>query len=310
MTLTSQPDYKAELKSLIYTALQSPGLLSPNDFNLARYSLNPQARNRLLDPDILALEDYLIDHSGLPNQDGNLALLHCFGDCVREICTDSHTSLQMGYQHMAWLLAWLNTHHLPSFFGEDPDSPLQVLQLAAAVGYGEWAAYYVQVDEGLERLFVMAVSPLWRVRAVAALGLQRMLRHSWERTLRRLQYQALIANSPEWLTILTAFHGAEGVLLGKHPERMVATLHLYHHALQFLGQHDPTPDQEESYTCLLEYCCHHLAAVVQVQPQLGLAQLAAWATWPYPEAKQVVRATLTHLEGWEQHVAWIEAQLT
>lgn len=304
-----QHDHKADLLVLIHAALRSSGLLSPNDFNLARYSLNPQARNRLLDPDILALEDFLIDHSGLPDQDSNLALLQCFGDCVYEICTSHQTSLQLGYQNMAWLLAWLNNHHLPSFFGEDPDSPLQVLQMAAALGYGEWAAYHHQVDEGLERLFAMAASPLWRVRAISALGLQRMLTHAWDRTMRRLQYQALIANSPEWLTMLTAFHGVESILLQNRPERMLATLNLYHHALQFIAHLDPTPEQEKDYTCLFDHCNLSLAPIVAVQPALGFAQLGVWANWPYPEVKQVVRSNLALLNGWTTHVAWVAEQL-
>jgi hypothetical protein len=167
------------LLPLVEAALHSPGLLPPNEFNLARYSPHPHARNRLLDPDVLALEDYLIDQVNLADMPTAWEVLHAFGDVVAQICWDETTPLQIGYQHMSWLLNWLNTHYLPSFFAEDPESPLQALSMAAALGIGEWAAANNQIEEGLESLLGMTNGSLWRVREAGVWGLRRLLIQAW-----------------------------------------------------------------------------------------------------------------------------------
>lgn len=305
----TMPSYKPDLYRLIEAALHSPGLMAPNEFNLARYSLHAQTRNQLLDPDVMALEDYLIDYSGLPEGSSNFQLLNAFGDVVHDICTSDITSLKIGYQYMAWLLAWLNTHHLPSFFGEDPDSPLQTLQMAAALGLGEWAAAYNQVEEGLERLFLLANSPLWRVRECSALGLERLMRWSWERTTRRLQYQCLIANIPEWHAILAAWRINPNSLLQGEARRQLDVLHLLQTGLHFMGELDAKHRNDPLCPALKTQFHHTLADVVRVNPALGFAQLGVWAHWDNTEVKEIIRLSLEDLGEWSEQVAHITACL-
>jgi len=295
--------YHQALLPLVEAALHSPGLLPPNEFQLARYSLNAQTRNRLLDPDICALEDYLIDHSGLPATPFDFALLGAFGDVVRGFCHDEGVSLQVGYQYMGWLLAWLNIHHPPSFFGEDPDSPLQILQIAAAVGMGEWAAAYNQIEGGLEHLLHVANSPLWRVRQSGALGLYRLLRAAWGRTMRRCHYHAMIANAREWQMLISAT--TPDLLIAQH--RVLDVLGLLNSALRFVGETETADlDALGDLNTVLHSA---LAAVVGVAPSLGFAQLGVWARWDYPEVKQIVRANLAQLGDFPAQVAQLEQQL-
>ena len=302
--------HQAALYSLVHAALQSPGLLPPNEFNLARYSLDPLVRNRLLDPDICALEDYLIDKCRIenPGDDADMDLLHTFGDVVYDVCNDVKTSLQIGYQHMGWLLAWLNAHHQPQFFEAEPDSPLQVLQLATSPGIGEWASAHNQIEEGMEQLLEMANSNLWRVRNASSLGLERMLMRRWDRTIRRYRYQAMIANASEWRAIIASWsHIAEDLLLDQ-PERILDVFELLQAALRFIMQRE-SDRKAEKRNQLIECLNSAIAVVVRIAPASGFAQMGYWALWDHKDVRAIIRANLIHLQDWSEEIAQIERQL-
>lgn len=290
--------YKAEVMSLTRMALQSPGLLPPNEFNLARYSLSQHTRNRLLDPDICALEDYLIDHSDLPGVESNLELLRAFGDVVYEICASENTPLQLGYKNMEWLLAWLNMHNPPSFFGEDPDSPLQMLQMSAAVGLGVWAAVFNQIQSGTTTLLDLSNSPLWRVRDTAAIGLNRMLWLAWEMTMRRLRFAAMQANAREWQAIAESL--SQPTLLEGDSYRVLEAIDLQQSGLRFLYR------MEGDQAALIDSLSRSIAAAVQTLPEVGFAQLRAWAAWPHERIKLVVRGSLASLNDWPDEIERID----
>jgi hypothetical protein len=287
------------LHQLVQAALHSPGLMPPNEINLARYSLNQQTRNRLLDPDIGALEDYLIDLCGLPEVDGSSALLHEFGDVVYQLCQDE--PLFLSYQNMAWLLAWLNIRHLPSFFGEDPDSPLQVLQMAAALGLGEWAALHLQIEEGVGQLLNSAESPLWRVREAAALGLARLLARQWTLTLRRFRQHCLMATPYQWRAMVGSVIVAEGV------DEVLDALALLQDSLHYLRRMDAARRERPDAEALGSLLNSLIAEVASKQPTLGLAQMEVWALWPDGGTKAILRANLPHLPP--EDAAKIEARL-
>jgi hypothetical protein len=293
--------YYEILQPLIQSALRSPGLLAPNEFNLARYSLNQHTRNRLLDPDICALEDYLIDHSALPGKESNLELLRAFGDVIYTICHHEEIPLQDSYKNMEWLLAWLNMHHPPAFFGEDPDSPLQMLQMAAAVGLGVWAGVFSQIQSGTGTLLELANSPLWRVRDTAAMGLHRMLSLSWETTLRRLRFHAMQANSLEWGAIISSI--SYPPLLEGQPFRVLDVLDLQQQALRFVSQ------SQEAHPLLREALSRCINVAVEALPSVGLAQLRAWAAWPHVGVKEIIRDSLAGLAHWSDEVDRIAQQL-
>ncbi|MFP4321445.1 MAG: hypothetical protein ACLFTK_03240 [Anaerolineales bacterium] len=294
------------LQTLLKAALESPGLLPPNEFNLARYSLYQHTRNRLLDPDILALEDYFIDHIGLPDADLNAELLGAFGDAVHAICAADDTALRLGYQHMWWLLMWLNIHHPPSFFGEDPDSPLQALQMAAAVGLGEWAAAYHHIEEGLTVLFEQANSPLPRVQRIAALGLERLLRRTWAPTQRRLRYMALAANAPEWRLIVTANSRALYSGTTQPPSALVDVLDIMQRALRYVWSQTVVDDALRA--TLQEALVH----VVPSDAPSVFLQMATWARWPSEDVRWIIRAVLEDLYAdpqWAEGAAWVAGYL-
>jgi hypothetical protein len=278
---------------LVEAALHSPGLLPPNEFNLARYSPHLQARNRLLDPDVLALEDYLIDHV----------------DLVAQVCQDEATPLQIGYQYMSWLLIWLNTHYLPTFFTDDPESPLQVLSMAAAQGIGEWAAANNQIEDGLESLLAMTNGSLWRVREAGVWGLRRLLARSWERTLLRLRYQMLIANPAEWWAMIACWCDDPDPLLGGHPERLLDILDLLQNGLRFWITLEADRRQAPTGQLLEAALQRAAAALVPLAPELIFAQMGVWALWDVPEVKAILRANLTLLGAWSDSVAALERQL-
>lgn len=283
-------DYRAELQTLTQAALLSPGLLPPNEFNLARYSLSQHTRNRLLDPDICALEDYLIDNSALPGGSSNLELLRAFGDVVEGLCRREDIPLQVGYKNMEWLLAWLNMHNPPSFFGEDPDSPLQILQMAAGVGMGVWAAIFTQIQSGVATLLELSNNPLWRVRDTAAMGLSRMLALEWEMTLRRLRFYAMQANGREWRAMVESV--AQPGLLRTQPYRVIETLDLQQSALRFIYRMDG------DHTDLMDSLSGSIAITVAALPSVGFGQLSAWAAWPHERIKTVVRGSVARLNDW------------
>jgi hypothetical protein len=303
--MSNRDHHQDSIMRLAQTALHSPGLLPPNEFHLARYSLNPQTRNRLLDPDIGALEDYLIDHCGLPAQDTDLAMLHAFGDVVYGVCSDINTPLPIGYQHLAWLLAWLNTHHPPSFFGEDPDSPLQALQMAAALGMGEWAAAYTQIDEGIEQLLLLANSPLWRVRFSAALGLQRMLTRAWDATVRRFRTQALVANAREWQAIVTSW---DDFLLDDRAH-ILDTLDLMNSGLRFIRDMDEERYQAEEMRPILDAMHASITTIVRAAPQLGFSQMRVWALWEDAHVSVILWGALRPLADFPEDCQEVAALL-
>jgi hypothetical protein len=156
--------YRAALRPLLLAALDSPGLLSPAEFNMARFSLNAKLRAHLLDPDIAALEDYLIDHSNLPGPRANLELVWAFADEVAALCAAPDVSLNRSYVALEWLLWQLHHRYPADLYGSDPDSPLQMPQLCGAVARGEWAAAFRHIELGVSTLLEMADSPLWRVK--------------------------------------------------------------------------------------------------------------------------------------------------
>jgi hypothetical protein len=194
--------HRQDLRPLLLAALNSPGLLPPAQFNMARFSLDPRVRAHLIDPDITALEDYLIDHSHLPGRRANLELVWALADDVGELCAAPDVSLNHSYVAMEWLLWELMNRYPPAVFGRDPDSPLQMPQLCGAVAFGEWAAVFQHIEAGVSALLQWADSPLWRVREGVAMGLQRMLAAQWSSTIRRLRRRVLDAMPYEWRAVV------------------------------------------------------------------------------------------------------------
>lgn len=302
-------EYIEHLKPLIEVALHSPGLLAPNDFKLARYSLDPQTRNQLLDPDICALEDYLIDHASIDHEI-NEELLSAFADAIHEICHGQDTPIKIGYQHMLWLLTWLNIHIPAGILNRDPNTPLQSLQWCAAVGFSEWGTGYNQIEEALHYLLEMGDSDLWRVREAASRGLYRMLLRSWDRTMRRMRYHSMIANGGEWCMFVAALAHDPQSIIGSNQNRLLDAYTLIQHCLRFLTELDAETHQDPVTVTLIKSVSHAIVRLVPLNPDLGFAQLHVWALWQDMHVKGIVQAALNELaDGWQSEVARIKDSL-
>jgi hypothetical protein len=293
--------YRQALRPLLLAALDSPGLLSPSEFKMARYSPDPGLKVHLLDPDIAALEDYLIDHSHLPGRRADLELIAAFADEVGALCTEPDLSLNCSYVALEWLLRELLDRYPPAVFGGDPDSPLQVPQMCSAVALGEWAAAFRHIEAGVATLLDLAGSPLWRVREAVAMGLQRMLERRWGSTVRRLRRRALDATAYEWRALVAGI--AEPALLADSP-RALDALDLHYAALAYLRRLPEGSRRGDPVRTLRQALGYSVSVVVAAAPEAGFAQMRAWAAWGDPDVTWVLRENLKkkRLERWPDQV--------
>jgi hypothetical protein len=301
--------YRQELRPLILAALESPGLLSPSEFDMARFNLSADLRKHLLDPDIAALEDYLIDHSHLPGRRANLEMVWAFADEVGALCVDPDMPLNRGYVAMEWLIWRMLNRYPPALFGEDPDSPLQVPQLCGVVAMGEWAVTFRHIEAGVSTLLDLAGSPLWRVREGAAMGVQRMLWGNWRSTLRRLHRRALDATPLAWRAIVAGV--AEPDLLDD-PARALDALDMQYVALAYLRHLPARVRRTDPVRTLRQALGYTVSVVVVAAPEAGFAQMRAWAAWADPDVTWVLRENLKkkRLAAWPEQVERLRAALS
>lgn len=300
--------HRAELRPLLLAALESSSLMSPDQFKLARFSLDPVQRANLLDPTIAALEDYLIDHSALPGRRANLELVAALADEVAALCADPEVSLARSYVALDWLLWQLMNRHPPAIFGEDPDSPLQMPELCGIVARGEWAAAFQQIEGGVADLLRHGCSPLWRIREGAAMGLQRMLARRWASTFRRLRRCALDATPLQWRAMIAGV--AEPDLL-RDPAQAADALDLHYSALVFLRRLPPDVRRNDDVRTLRKALGYSVSVVAAALPELGLAQMHAWALWRDPDVDWLLRENLKkkRLAAWPDALDTIRAAL-
>ncbi|MBN1565635.1 MAG: hypothetical protein JXA10_17450 [Anaerolineae bacterium] len=295
--------HRAALQPLLLAALDSPGLLSPNEFMMARYSLNPRhLRVHLLDPDIAALEDYVIDHSQLPGRRANLEMATAFADEVNAFCNSPSNSLRRSYVAMEWLLWVLMNRHPPEQFGSDPDSPLQMPQFCGAVAFGEWAAAFQQIEAGVMMMFTLAKSPLWRIREAVAMGLQRMLARKWDPTIHRLRRAALDIGPEEWRALVAGI--AEPDLLTEQ-DHALAALDLHYAALSYLRRLPEKSRKTDRVRTLRQALGYTVSVTVAAAPEAGFPLMRAWLAWDDPDVRWVIRENLKkkRLSPWADEVA-------
>ena len=303
-----QETYRQALRPLLVAALDSPGLLSPSESRLARFSLNPDLRAHLLDPDIAALEDYLIDFSQLPGRRANLELIGAFADSVGALCTAPDLSLNRSYVAMEWLLREFLVRHPPAVFGSDPDSPLQMPQICGAVAMGEWAAAFQHIEAGVATLLEVGISPLWRVRESAAMGLQRLLRHRWDSTVRRLRRRILDATAYEWRALIAGI--AEPDLLAD-PDHALDALDLHYAALASLRRLPPLVRRDPAVRTLRQALGYSVSVVIAATPAAGFAQAHAWITWDDPDVLWILRENVKkkRLSAWPDELVALRDRL-
>ena len=300
--------HRQALRPLLEAALRSEGLLPPDRFTLARFSVDRRRRAKLFDPDIAALEDYLIDHGGLPGPAPDWALVEAFADEVAAVCRDPHVSLRQSYVSMEWLLWLLRHRYPPALFGADPESPLQLPELCGAVALGEWAVPFRHIEAGVGALLDHAQSPLPWVREACARGLQRMLRGAWTGTYARLRRHALDADAAVWRTLIAATGAPE--LLRERAHALDA-LALCGEALAYVRRLSPSARRRSETAELVRTLGTTLGVVVSAAPEVGFAQLWAWAAWDTPPVDEALHRALEspHLARWSRTVERLRARL-
>lgn len=305
---TKRDTYRRDLQPLLLAALHSPGLLSPPDFKMARFSLRPELSAHLIDPDITALEDYLIDHSNLPGPRGNLELIAAFADEVAALCCAPDISLKTSYVAMEWLLRELLERYPPAVFGGDPDSPLQMPQLCGAVAWGAWSVELRHVEAGVMALLALAESTLWRIREGAAMGLQRMLDRDWPGTVRRLRRASGAAGAYAWRAIVAGV--AEPPLL-RDPGHALDALDLHYGALAYLRRLPGPARHTDPARTLRQGLAYSISVVAAAAPEAGFAQMRAWAAWGDPDITWALRENLKkkRLDPWPDEIAALRASL-
>ena len=301
--------HRQALRPLLQAALKSEGLLPPDQFALARFSVDRRRRAQLFDPDIAALEDYFIDHGGLPNAPVDWAVVEAFADEVAAVCNDAHVSLRHSYVGMEWLLWLLRHRYPPALFGADPESPLQLPELCGVVALGEWAVAFRHIEAGVGALLEHAKSPLTLVRQACARGLRRMLRGAWDGTYARLRRHALEADAAAWRTMVAAL--GEPALL-RSREHTLDALALCGEALAYLRRLSPAAREHADTRALIQALGETLAVAVSAAPEIGFAQLWAWAAWDVPPVAEALRVALAspHLAPWAQSCERLRARLT
>lgn len=300
-----QKIHRDALRPLLFAALDSPGLLAPADFNMARFSLNAELSVHLLDPDIAALEDYLIDHSSLPGKRANLELVDAFAAEVTAICHAPHISLNQSYISLQWLLWRLLNRYPPALFGDDPDSPLQMPQLCAAVAMGEWAVAFQHIELGVSTLLDLAGSSLWRIREGVAMGFQHMLDGAWNSTYRRISRRCVDATAYEWRAFVAGI--AEPRLL-TDPLHAQDALDLHYNALAHLRRLSPEMRRSDPVRTLRQALGYSVSVVVAAAPDAGFAQMQAWALWADPDVTWIIRENLkkNRLSKWPDGIEAVQ----
>jgi hypothetical protein len=300
--------HRQALRPLLIGALNSPGLLSPAQFDLARFSLDARLRVHLIDPDITALEDYLIDHSGLPGPRANLEVIWALADEVSALCTAPDVSLNLSYVASEWLLREMMNRYPPGIYGGDPDSPLQMPQLCGTVAFGAWAAAFRHIEAGVSALLAGADSPLWRIRESAAMGLQQMLGTQWTSTIRRLRRRALDAVPYEWRAIVAGI--AEPALL-KSPGHALDALDMHYNALAYLRHLPAETRASDPVRTFRQALGYSVSVVIAAAPDAGFPLLHAWAAWDDPDVRWVIRENLKkkRLDKWPEQVEAVRARI-
>lgn len=244
--------------------------------------------NRLKDREILELEDYLLDHSGLPGDGLNRVLLAAFADEVQAVCTDETLSLRLSYNAVLWLLeAW-------RFLADADvrqDDPLVVLPACAAVGTGVHSIVFRAAFEGARILTHLATSPLRAVREAVVLGFRRMLAEDWPRTMYELRRYAHIGDLLQHRLLVAAV--AEAELLTTR-EQALDALDLHHSIMAALRRRSPAARRSPEAQAFFQTLTETVGVVVAAAPQTGFAAAQTWLSWDDPDISAAVREGLTH----------------
>ncbi len=276
--------YRAELRPLLAAALRSGNLRTWSGGVLT--ASGRVLDDRFKDDDILALEQYLLDHSGLPDHGLSDHLLAAFAAEVHRICYDETVSLRVSYNGVEWLMeAWrsLAQVRIPE------DDPRVVLPACAVMGTGVHAVAFKAVAEGARILMHMASSPLATVREVVACGFQQMLAEDWPHTVHELRRYAHIGDAQQHRAAVLAV--AEPLLLAERA-RALDALDLHHAILAAYRRLSPAARRGEHVQALRQALPGTIGVVLAAERRAGFAAAQTWLAWGDADITQIVRESV------------------
>ncbi|RDV44349.1 hypothetical protein DOE76_13285 [Leifsonia sp. ku-ls] len=229
-----------------------------------------------LDGRAAALEQRLASDSHLPGPRANLELAHRVADCAASTAADRRADALRVLEH------WLRDDP-----GEE-DARREYLAAVAALSAG--ALLSVEPDASAAALLTEATPDRrWRVRELAATGMQRVLAADPERGLRLIR---------TWLTAgpLPARAAAAAVAeppLLRDPGLARSAVHVVEQAADLLLA-VPAADRRATDTRVLRQALGYAVSVVAAaDPAAGLPLLERLATSTDPDARWIARENLT-----------------
>ncbi|MFN8378734.1 MAG: hypothetical protein U0452_08690 [Anaerolineae bacterium] len=264
-----------------------------------RAYLADRLNQALTSGDASALEDHMLANSHLPGPRGNLELLDAFANAVGDVLNTPNPPLPA---LVALLERW-------AAYPAPVTEPGVMLPCAAALARGQVAASVPgQWPEQLIGLERAAQDQRWRVRELAAAGLQRMLRADWERTCRALLDWA---RSPNPLIVRAAVAGVAEPPLLKRLDHADQALDVQQRAVESLQAVPVGERRSEPVRTLRQALGYTLSVIVVGSPVAGFDLLMHMARSDDADLRWVVQENLKkgRLRPWSADVARVQAEL-
>jgi hypothetical protein len=249
-----------------------------------------------------ALEAFMMTHSSLPGPRANLSLLDQFAVLVGEVVAGPKPpTVRLERLLDGW--AAIPEEAAPA------NDPKVILPAAAVLAYGQVAALRPEWwDDEIGKLCRAAADPRWRVREMAATGLQKMLGADWARTLEALNGW-LASDNPLVLRAAVAAV-AEPPLLTDNA-RGIQALAVQSQALGWLMRLPAGRRREEDVRTLRQALGYAVSVCVVASPVYGFPFLEKAAASQDTDVRWVVRENLkkTRLQDWPDKVEALKTVL-
>ncbi|MET3566124.1 hypothetical protein ABIC47_001609 [Leifsonia sp. 563] len=235
---------------------------------------------RALDRDADALERHLAEGSRLPGPRANLELAHRVADLAQA------TPPERRADALRVLRRWLSDD--PGAAPDLPEAHHEYLAAVAALSAGAILATGPDPD-ALALLDAATADPRWRVRELAATGLQRVLAADWDRG---------IAHAHAWLPagplpVRAAVAAVAEPSLLRDPRHAAEAASIIERAVDALLAVPPSGRRDPDVRVLRKALGYAVSVVAAADPDAGVALLERLATSTDGDARWIARENLT-----------------
>lgn len=258
--------------------------------------------NELATGDSSTLEAYLMDRSGLPGQRMNLELAAAFARCLAEIVQGDDPPVE-ALERLLDGWAAIPAKDAPV------NDPRMVLPACAVLAYGYvGAARPDWWEDEIGKLRRAAADDRWRMREMAATGLQQMLAAEWDRTFAELRQWVSDAN-PLVVRAAAAAVAEPGLLVDAG--RAGEALSLQREAVRWISGVFPDQRRDEDVRVLRQALGYSLSVCTAAAPEAGFALLHQLAELPEADVRWIVRENLrkNRLARWLDQVESVRASM-